>query len=92
MAYIKVKNVRENKNEEVLLVKNEFLDIFDLNKVKKYDLTDIEYIQVFPIMYGEENHSYEKIIRFFRNRCYLKKSFKLAENYMTTWKWRNESL
>lgn len=41
MAYIKVKNVRENKNEEVLLVKNEFLDIFDLNKVKKYDLTDI---------------------------------------------------
>ena len=41
MAYIKVKNVREKKNEEVLLVKNEFLDIFDLNKVKKYDLTDI---------------------------------------------------
>lgn len=49
-------------------------------------MKDIEYIQVFPVMHGEEDSSYLRTIKYFRNQEYLKRSFKLAECYALTWK------
>jgi hypothetical protein len=55
-------------------------------------LTDIEYIQVFPIMYGEEDSSYSRSIKYFRNRESHRKGFKLAECNVSIWREKNDSL
>ena len=66
--------------------------MFDLTKHRAYELHDIEYIQVFPIMSGQEQDSYTKTIKYFRDKEYFKKSFKLAEAYVSTWREKNDSL
>ncbi len=48
IAILKLKNI----NEEKVISKNEFVDLFSQTKQKMYDMNDIEYIQVFPIMFG----------------------------------------
>lgn len=78
--------------EEKLVSKSEFEDLFSATKCRSYELKDIEYIQVFPIMHGEEDSSYLRTIKYFRNEECLKRSFKLAECYALTWRERNDSL
>jgi hypothetical protein len=55
-------------------------------------LADIEYMQVFPLMYGEEDSSYPRAIKYFRNREATRKGFRLAECNVSTWRERNDSL
>jgi Iap family predicted aminopeptidase len=43
-------------------------------------------------MNGEEERSYIKTIKYFREKEHKKKSFKLAEMYVSTWLERNDSL
>jgi hypothetical protein len=78
--------------EEQVISKNEFEDLFSLTKQRALDIRDVEYIQVFPIMYGEEDFSYPKTIKYFRATHCRTKSFKLAESYIITWREKNESL
>jgi hypothetical protein len=66
--------------------------MFDITKVKVYNFKDIEYIQVFPVMTGEEENSYVKTIKYFRQKEYTKKSFKLAEMYVSVWKEKNDTV
>ena len=88
IAYVKVRG----SEEEVLLAKSEFNDIFDATKRQTYDIRAIEYMQVFPVMCREEHHSYHRTINYFRDRAHPTKSYRLAESYVTNWKHRNESL
>lgn len=53
---------------------------------------DIEYMQVFPIMYGEEDSSYTRSIKYFRAREAQRKGFRLAESNVCTWREKNDSL
>ncbi len=42
--------------------------MFDITKNKIYNMKDIEYFQVFPVMTGQEDFSYIKTIKYFREK------------------------
>ena len=43
-------------------------------------------------MTGEEQHSYVKTIKYFRDKECTRKGFKLAEMFVSVWKERNDSI
>ena len=59
---------------------------------KLFDFSNMEYLQVFPVMYGHEESSYVKKIKYFRDREINKKNFKIAEHYVGNWYSKNSTL
>lgn len=55
-------------------------------------MTDIGYVQLFPVMYGEEENSRIVQIKYFRHLEYKKEHFRLAQNYVISWLEKNEAL
>lgn len=43
-------------------------------------------------MYGFEEMSYTRKIKYFREREFSKKNYKLAEHYTSNWEKKNETL
>lgn len=43
-------------------------------------------------MHAEEDASYTRTIKYFRDREASRKAFRLAETYVSTWRTRNDSL
>ena len=82
---------RSSAREEILSAQ-ELSSIFGKIQRKIFDFKDTQYIQVFPIMYGEEEHSYVKCVKYFRNREFNKKNYKTAEHYVSNWISRNDTI
>lgn len=59
-----------------MLSKYEFCNLFDKTRVKVCELEEVEYVQMFPIMYGEEQQSYVRQVKYFRAAESGKQMFK----------------
>jgi hypothetical protein len=68
-----------------VLSKYEFLNLFDKSRIKVCEIEDISYLQLFPILYGEEQHSYVKQVKYFRRAESVKQLFKEAQSYVLGW-------
>lgn len=88
ICFVQVKH----KEQPDVLNQIDFEALFEGKKVGSYYLEDVEYLQLFPGLTGEEEHERINKIYYFRDRHSQHPLYAVAEHHYSVWAQRNSTL